>query len=214
MVFVSGPPDKIDLARKALDQLDVAKAGQPEVVTGPPTVETYRVPEGNADNVAKALKELYQGRNVTISPVGNDAIIISALPDDQEAIRKYIQGSKDKTELQIIPLYTLEAKTVYKNLQTLFDTASGPAPMLEYDGPSNKIMVRGTPGQVAAVKAALKELGEKPAGGASSGAGLAAPVDKDNRMKQLEDKLDTLLKEMEILRRQSRTEPRRENRPR
>jgi hypothetical protein len=89
-------------------------------------------------------------------------------------------------------------------LRTLFDEANGPAPTLDVDPSSNKIVVRGTPEQVAAVKDALKKLGEdqRPDG--------ANP----QRLKQLEDQLDKLHLEVEALRRQLLTDPQRDRRPR
>jgi type II secretory pathway component GspD/PulD (secretin) len=158
-VFVSGPPDKIDLAKKTLAEFDVPRPGQPNVMTGPPTVRTYKVPGGNAKEIQRALKELYQGRDIKISPIGQDSIVISALPDDQEAIAKYLQGANKEAVFEAIPLFTLEAKKVYDNLKTLFDVGSATAPTLDVDIPRNLILVRGTKEQVTAVKEALKKLG-------------------------------------------------------
>jgi type II secretion system protein D len=160
-VFVNGPPDKIELAKKTLTELDVPKPGQPALVIGPPIVRTYKVPAGNAADVAKALKELYASRSVTVSPVGKDSIIVMALPDDQDAIERYLQGAKDQADFEAIPLFTLEAKKVYDNLKILFDVDKGPAPILDVDIPRNLILVRGTKEQVTAVKEVVKKLGEE-----------------------------------------------------
>ena len=164
-VFVTGPLAKILIAKKTVEELEEANKGQPPIVAGPPIVKTYKIPGGNAKEVAKALKDLYASRSVTVSPIGNDAIMVLANPEDQDAIRKYIEGAKDQTDFKAIQLYQLDAKKVFDNLTNLFNVKDSPAPALDFDASGNRILVRGTTEQVEAVKHVLKQLGEQDVSG-------------------------------------------------
>jgi beta-lactamase regulating signal transducer with metallopeptidase domain len=228
-VFVSGPLAKILIAKKVIEELEEANKGQPPVVAGPPIAKSYKIPGGNAPDVAKALKELYSSQGVMVAAVGKDSILVLARPEDQEAIRRYLERARVLTLFTAIPLYTLDAKTVYDNLTTLFDAKNGPAPTLDFDKLRNRILVRGTSEQVAAVKNVLKQLGENSrgereaprSGPAASAHGTeggmrspssAVPAEKRQRLKLLEDKLDKLHGDVETLRQELRSEFERDGR--
>src|SRR5262249_1766284 len=55
-VLVSGPADKIALAKQFLSQIDV---GDLPIVLGNPVFRTYDVPNGNADALAKMLQQIF-----------------------------------------------------------------------------------------------------------------------------------------------------------
>jgi type II secretory pathway component GspD/PulD (secretin) len=130
-----------------------------------PIVKTHPVPSGNAEAVAKTLQETFKHvGNFRVVPVGDGSIMVWALPQQHEQIARQLQAASDKGE--VLPLSTLKAGAAAKTLQALFaGTATSPA--IEADISHNSIVVKGTPRQVAEIKAALKALGE--AGPAVSG---------------------------------------------
>jgi hypothetical protein len=93
-VFVSGPPDKIALARSVVEKLDVRGPGdQPGPKTAPSVLKTYRVPTGSADGVAKMLLEIYKSSpQVRLTAVGGSAIMVYASGEDHEDIMQLLRG--------------------------------------------------------------------------------------------------------------------------
>jgi general secretion pathway protein D len=163
-VFVTGPPDKIETARNMLKEADVPQQGQDKILTGPPSLQNVFVPAGDAQEMAKALKEMYKdkGSSISINPVGKDRLVIWALPADHVAIAKYIAGSRDQSTTKRILLNNLDAGKTVDMITSLFDRKGGaPVPNLAVDPASNAIIVRGTADQIAEVEKALGELGEK-----------------------------------------------------
>ena len=197
-VFVIGPLNKLAQARRALAEMDVEPKGQPPVETGPRTWKTYRAPAGNAEALAKAIQKLYAtSSSVAISAIGKDQIMVSAFPADHAAIKKFIESSKDELVTEQITLNSRTPKRTIDSLNALFGRiGSAPVPTLAANPNENAIVVRGTPEQIKAVKEALKKLD----------ADSTAPADGEQRMKRLEDKLDTLLREVEALRKERKTD--------
>jgi hypothetical protein len=193
-VFVIGPLNKLAQARRALAEMDVEQKVQPPQETL--TVKTYYA--ANAEALAKAIKELYgKSSSVAVSAIGKNQIMVSALPTDHAAIRKFIESSKYELVTEQITLNTLTPKDTMHTLNVLFGGIRGAPVLTLADNPKeNAIVVRGTPEQIKAVREALKKLD----------ADSTAPANGEQRMKRLEDKLDTLLREVEALRKERRTE--------
>jgi len=162
-VLVSGPADKIALARAMMQKLDVPLASQPTFIGHPPVgIKTYAVPGGNAEVVAKQLQEAYkETSSVRVAPLGTFSIMVYAEPEDQAAIAKRLQDTGVNTgNAEIIALNQLDAVATAKTLQRLFGNAKSGAPSIVADAEINGIVVKGTTGQLAEVKAALQALGE------------------------------------------------------
>lgn len=168
-VLVTGPADKIALAKKILSEYDKPQKDQLPVVVGPPTVKTYTVPGGNAEALAKALQENYKTSNtVRISAApGSSTIVVLAGPEDQKEIALQITGSADKTgKTELIKLTTLDSGEVVTTLKGMFGDPKTGGPYLKEDSVNNAVIVKGTAEQVTDVQAAIRALGEKegPAG--------------------------------------------------
>src|SRR5262249_15687800 len=156
-VLVSGPPDKIDQARKIMQQIDVPQKGQQPLLVGPPTLKVYPAPGGNADQLVKALQAIYKASDsLRISAVNNSPIMVWAGPDDQVEIAKHIYGSAEQnSNAELITLTALEANKVIETLKGMFGDVKTGAPYLDADMTRNAIIVKGTAEQLGAVKAAL-----------------------------------------------------------
>jgi len=158
-VIVTGPADKIAVAKAVMKKIDV---GQQRMLIGQPVIQTYPVPGGNAEVIAKNLQEIYKSTSsLRIAAVGNTSIMVYAGPEDQIEIAKQIQGTRvNNGAAELILLNDQDAATVANTLQKMFgDTKTG-SPYIESDATRNAIIVKGTSDQLVEVKAALKALGE------------------------------------------------------
>lgn len=172
-VFVSGPPDKIALARSVVETMDKAAPGQQEYVGGPQFLKTYIVPAGNAEAVAATLNTIYKNATtIKISAVGGTQVMVLANGDEQIEIARLIAGTPpDAGQLVVITLDDLDATKTAETLRTMYgDPAKTGAPTIEADSVRNAIIIKGSPQQVLNVKNDITALrGSIGAGGAAGG---------------------------------------------
>jgi RNA polymerase sigma factor (sigma-70 family) len=105
-VLVTGPRIKVTQARTILREIDVPT----KVTKDQPELKTFKVPVGNAENLAKALQDLFRdSANLRISALGKDRLAIYAADAKAlEEVRKIIEvltragatdaGRPDKTK--------------------------------------------------------------------------------------------------------------------
>src|SRR5207249_1681338 len=96
-IFVSGPPDKISLAKQIVTEMDKPRQGMEnkQFIGGPMVLKTYTVPAGNADALATQLKEIYKSSTmIRIAAVGSAQIMVYANGEDQIDIAVLISGAK------------------------------------------------------------------------------------------------------------------------
>jgi type II secretion system protein D len=185
-VFVSGPPDKIALARKLVETLDKKQqdTDQP-FLPGDPVLKTYAVPFGNADAVAKTLKEAYKlFTTIRLDAVGSTTIMVYASPVDQIDIARLVAGSlPDAPTTAVIELDDGEVTKMVDWLQKRFgDDPKLGGPTIIGDLSRNAIIVMGSPEQVLSVKKAIKDIvdpaGPTGPGGTSRGNQRILTLDK------------------------------------
>ncbi|MCS7045348.1 MAG: hypothetical protein NZO58_03225, partial [Gemmataceae bacterium] len=159
-VFITGPADKIALAKKILKDFDVPTGEQRPINPGPPILQLYTVPSGNADSMAKVLLDIYKGSStVRITAISSTQIMVYASPEDQFDIARHIQSGRlpdPKTEK--IPVISLDAEKIAKTLQAMFGDVKGGAPFIDFEPVSNSIIVKGSVDQIRDVKAAIKAI--------------------------------------------------------
>jgi hypothetical protein len=158
-VFVKGPADIISQAKTLMKNIDV---GTFPIVLGAPELKTYPVKEGNAQELAKTLKELHKSSfGIKIEPIGNTQIMVLAPPNEQITILSQINGIRPPpSKTESLPLYVLDATKAVDTLQKLFADSKGSALVLEPDPSRNAVIVKGSPDQVAEVKQVLAAIGE------------------------------------------------------
>jgi type II secretion system protein D len=156
-VIVTGPQDKVTQAKAIIKTIDV---GPVKVGIGPPTFQTYSVPGGNAEAVAKSLNETYKGSgSLRMQAISNNLIMVYAVPEMQLRIAADIQGTKNKNITTVLlSVNEQDAAAVAKTLQNMFGETKGGAPFIDADTAKNAIQVRGTLDQVEDVKSALKAI--------------------------------------------------------
>lgn len=163
-VLVTGPANKLALAKSLIEKIDVADEDKQKLPIGPRFLKSYSVANGDAKQVAAMLKDAFKGS--TITEAGNDTIIVWGTPADQVEIAKQIMGDQQiKTE--VIPVTTEDPAKVATMLKGMFgesvDSKTGApsgAPFIDAHPSRNAITVHGTADQVAQVKAAMRAIGE------------------------------------------------------
>ena len=162
-VFVSGPADKLAMAKIMLKNIDV---GTEKYVIGPALMKTYSIPGGNAEAVATMLTANFKDSNtVKITAIGNSSILVYAYPADHFRISKDLETSKPPGGAVKIMLTTLDANRVVDTLKNIYSSDNGKAgyPYIEADFSDNAIIVKGSEEQLAEVRDIVKALGEQPA---------------------------------------------------
>jgi type II secretory pathway component GspD/PulD (secretin) len=162
-VIVSGPPDKVALARNVLAKID--KQQNPEqqpILIGNPFFKTYPVANGNSDALAKTMRDIFKASaSLRIESVGN-SLLVYATPEDHFMIQKHITGAglgEQITPPRLILLAQTDAKTVASTINKMYavDVKTG-APYVEEDASRNAIIVKGSPEQIKEVEGIVKVL--------------------------------------------------------
>ena len=92
-ILVSGPPDKVALAKKTLTDIDVQRdANDKPRLIGGKMLKLYNV-ASNAVEMAKSLQDPKWGTSVSITAAGTNSIIVVAHPEDQIKIGQMIVGA-------------------------------------------------------------------------------------------------------------------------
>jgi type II secretion system protein D len=158
-VIVTGPPDIIARAEEIMKTLDVKHGDEDPIIPGHPRIEKYAVPSGDAEAVAKALREAYPpSTSLRISASGTNAILVWATPEDQFRIAGEIEKATTKNSKgELIFLSpNLDAAAMAESLGKMYGDPKTGAPYFEADADRNAIFVRGSKEQVDEVKDMIK----------------------------------------------------------
>jgi type II secretory pathway component GspD/PulD (secretin) len=175
-ILVMAPPDKLAIVEEFIKQVDVPREGDSEWTPRKPQIPTVRVirlSDGDAQSLVTALTQIYQNTpGVRFSAdQSNNAVVVVATPDDQDAIKKLAeQFEEDERNSIVLPLTVLDATTVAELLGTVYSSGQtdwrGRAtprpgqPRVVADRNRNQIMVRGSKKQVDDIRDMLAALGE------------------------------------------------------
>jgi general secretion pathway protein D len=160
-VFISGPADKVALAKSMLQKIDVPVGGKetPPRLIGPPEFKTYPVPAGNAEALAKQLAEVYKAApNLRIAAISPTQIMVYAPPEEQFKIAREIHSSQTPPVAELILLRNLDARTVADQLKAAMGDSKTGAPFIDADVARNGIIIQGTAEQVQVVRGFIKAL--------------------------------------------------------
>jgi type II secretory pathway component GspD/PulD (secretin) len=162
-VLITGPADKLAVAKLMLEKIDVGSPGQKERPIGPPESRTYNVAAGTAETVSKALADLYKNSSlvrVTALPGGNQ-IWVFAPPADQMDIIGYLKGdqTESNTATELVALSFLDPTKTAESLTKAFEK-TGLFVQAQTDGPNQGVLLRGTPSQIKDAKEFIRASGE------------------------------------------------------
>jgi type II secretory pathway component GspD/PulD (secretin) len=207
-ILVTGPADKLAVAKSMLEKIDVGAPGQKERPIGPPESRTYNVAAGTGETVAKALSDLYKNSSlvrVTALPGGNQ-IWVFAPPADQMDIIGYLKGdqqTESNTATELVPLSFLDPTKTAESLTKAFEK-TGLFVQAQTDGLNQGVLLRGTPGQIKDAKEFIRASGENipigPGTGPGKGVNLipnvrVIPIDKGSPA-MLAEALAAMMREM------------------
>jgi type II secretory pathway component GspD/PulD (secretin) len=168
-ILVSGPPDKIALAKKTLTDLDLPREGVRPIEVGRRSMKFYNLTTNSAKEMAEALKDPKYGTSVSITPAGTNALIVVAHPEDQIKIGAMILGSHEKgTKMELIDAGALEANKVVDKLSMMFGDSKTNSLFVSADTERNAIILRGPTDVVNEAKQIIDIM---KGGGTSSGTG-------------------------------------------
>ena len=82
-IYVNGPPEKVEQAKKLMAKLDVPQYSPRPIVLGAPTFQTYAIPAGNADAIAKILGDVYKtSATLRVTATSNSVLLVYGLPNE------------------------------------------------------------------------------------------------------------------------------------
>jgi type II secretory pathway component GspD/PulD (secretin) len=183
-ILVSGRPDKIELARQAIEAMDKP---EPPAESSWETLNRVRVyPVAGFDPTAvlqliQALKE--RGNLQKETQIQHEAaynrLVVVASPADQLTISKIIEGLRSEgRRAEVLPLQKIDARYATKAVQLVLKNparpASAPGPpsegqfQIEPDPTHNRLLLWATPEESAEVRQFLARLGETFAGDKSA----------------------------------------------
>ena len=162
-VFVSGPTDKIGIAKTIIEKLDVARyPGDTGLLIGPPVIKYHEVRLGNADAMAKFIGDIFKDKpQIKIAPSGTNKLMVYGDPQTQFEVNALVNSEPPPEPVAIsIPLNRLEAAKFVEELKTMLGAN---APYIAADTDTNSIRVRGTADQIKEIKVITNQFDETPA---------------------------------------------------
>jgi general secretion pathway protein D len=147
-VFMTGPADKISLAKDLLEKIDKGDVLRPK--DRAKKLEFYTVPAGTVPQMAKILRAQFTGLSVEELPLQNQITIYGTMADHLDVVR-LLSGSSNKgsvTNTEIIPSIDPGART--KGIQTSFATAITAGMIVEQQ--ADGVLIKGTADQIAEVR--------------------------------------------------------------
>jgi hypothetical protein len=162
-VFVTGPPDKINLAKQAMIKLDVLdKQAQRDRRGEKISLQTYQVPAGTTESTAKMLQQFFRLPGTRINSVDAAQIVVCAPVADLVEIAELLKRAPPPQGAAGV--FVLKDAEARKIASLVLDKLSKDpaAPLVRFDWSDNAVVVYGSPNQVEAVRLMIESLsGEK-----------------------------------------------------
>ncbi|HZZ81256.1 MAG TPA: secretin N-terminal domain-containing protein, partial [Gemmataceae bacterium] len=159
-VFVSGPTEKIEQAKKVLAKADVKRGPSDKgVIVGPPLFQNHDVKIGNAEAMAKTLADIFakDDPNIRITVNPPSRLFVYADPQTHYEINLLLNSAVEPPqEMELVPLLRNDPTRFAESLKTMFPDSKSGAPFIEADIDQTAIRLRGTAEQIKGVKAAIK----------------------------------------------------------
>lgn len=165
-----GKPSRLDQVGKIVDTL-VSPSATGVAGGGPDAslqIEVYNTVPCDPQAVLKVMQTLLAGQagaRLSIDEkTGN--LIALATPQDQATIRATLaQLQNDATQFDVIPLRTLDPQVAVVAIKSMFGAGeAGSSLKIDADLSTRRLLVRGTPTQIAQIRAWLEKMGESESG--------------------------------------------------
>lgn len=166
-LLVTASGEDMVLVEKAIETIDVEEPPDARVAKGSnqPQLEVYQLKGADPRMVVDMLSVTVPGL-VIYEDLKTRRISVFASPVEQEQVRSIIrQLDSGEGTVNVIALRKLDPVAAATSLRSLFGGSNADAPNIEADATGRRLMVRGTPDQVAEVRRVLEQLGEDGTGG-------------------------------------------------
>ncbi len=163
-IFFTGTPQRISQFKRLVEAIDIEPPDMAGSVLEKPYFDRYAV-RGDAELIHDVLQTLLSTRpDVRLDfDEKTGQIFLLGRKTDHELVMdtiNQVQGSSD--ELAVIPLKEYDPDEMIETLQTMFrqtdDEASTTGPIFKADTLNNRLVVRGTPQEVAMAQKIVAEL--------------------------------------------------------
>lgn len=165
-LMVTATPDQQVLVGEIVKAMDVDANTALSFGNTGPYLKVYDVP-GDAREVASSITALMSGARMSgtvVNESGRDGTLhIMATAREHEQIMEWIRSfgsTSGAGSVAVIALSKMDPLTAAATIRNLFLSEGAEAPSIETDLYGNRIIVKGTAGQVEQIKQILKDLGE------------------------------------------------------
>lgn len=166
-LLVTASGEDLHLIEQAIKTIDVAEGGS--AVQSPigrrsnqPQVEVYPVENADIQVVVDMIDATVPGLTLR-TDAKTRRINVFATPEEQEQVRnivKQLDGGAGES-VTVIQLHKTEPLAAATSLRNLFSANRTDPPSIEADSLGRRLMVRGSPEQVAQIRKLLADLGEE-----------------------------------------------------
>jgi type II secretory pathway component GspD/PulD (secretin) len=168
-LLIAAPATLLPTVEELIKSIDVDRGadGRPLAGESPVSLRVYQVTSSDLTQVVRTISTLMPG-----TVVGEDArygkIFIQATETEHAEIDRLVKqlAGDASSSVAVVNLVKLDPVAASNTLRSLFSSDGREAPSIEPDAYGNRLMIRGTPDQLAQVKSLLAELGEDGTGNA------------------------------------------------
>ena len=177
-LMATASADDLRVIEQAIKAIDVAEGGARGFsrASSTPQLEVYQLENADVPVVMDVLSAIIPNLLVREDIKGR-RLNIYAAPEDQEQVRniiKQLDTGKGIESVTVIQLRRHEATAMATSVRALFSGNRADAPSIEPDAVNRKLMIRGTPEQVAQIRKLLAEMGED--SGSSTAESSGGPI--------------------------------------
>lgn len=167
-LLVGGKPERVTQVGEIMKAIDVPAPTATTTVVETPQLETYDVGAIDSTTALAVLQTILAGTTdvrLTVDP-NSGKLIALARPSQHATIRATLdQLQREGRQVDVIQLQRLDPALAATAVVKLFGTGTAGAPQVDADPISRQLIVRGTAGQLAAIRELLTKMGEQAVGG-------------------------------------------------
>jgi type II secretory pathway component GspD/PulD (secretin) len=178
-ILVNGRPDKIEIARQAIEALDKPEPPSESSWEAFNKVKTYAVDGFDPAAITQVMQALQDRGNINKTTriqyeATNNRLVVIGSPEDQLTIANIIESfGTERRRADVLPLGQIDAQYATKAIQLVLKNPARPASapglasegqfQIEPDSTHNRLLLWATPAESAEVREFLARLGESSA---------------------------------------------------
>ncbi|GIW92298.1 MAG: hypothetical protein KatS3mg110_0339 [Pirellulaceae bacterium] len=178
-IFATGTPEALDRLAEIVELVDQPQESVPAANLAPvepPQLLTYPIRSADPTTVLQVMQTLLAGYpdvRLTIDPASNKLVAL-ARPSEHRLINETLAKLEgESARLEVIPLQRLDPQLALVAIQKFFGQGDGtqPAPQVDADPTTMRLLVRGTPAQIEQIRLLVNKLEGDEESAAISGRG-------------------------------------------